>query len=67
MKIEDIDGVTCVDRPFLSTEISVWAKPPVPRTAPDYNERVYDFAQRVARLGHAEFGYARVKITFVAS
>ena len=47
MRIKDIEGVTLFDAPFLSTTATVWALPPVPRTAPDYNERVYELRQRI--------------------
>ena len=49
MKIEELDGVIHVEQPFLSTKVTVWAKLPVPHTAPDYNEKVDAFGRNVAR------------------
>jgi hypothetical protein len=61
MKIEDIEGVAFIDRPFLSNEMTVWAKLPFDRADPLYNERSHAFAERVSALGFKE-GYQSVSL-----
>ena len=65
VKLENLPGVAHVDRDFFSTTLHVWAKLPLSRDAPHYNEQAYDFQQRVAKLAFDD-GYQRVTIHAVA-
>jgi hypothetical protein len=61
VKLDNLPGVAHVDRDFFSPTLNVWAKYPVGRDVPDYNERVYDFQKQVAELAFDE-GYKSVNI-----
>ena len=61
--VEDIEGVTFVDRSFFSTEMKVWARPPFKRDDPLYNERAHDYRERISALAFKE-GFEKVALEF---
>ena len=64
MTIEEIKGVSYVNRDFFMDAMTVWAKRPVPRSAPDHNERTHDFSLFVHKAACAE-GYPTVHLTLI--
>jgi len=64
MTVEQIEGVGFVSRDFFTDAMTVWAERPVPRSAPDHNERTHDFSLLVHRTACAE-GYPTVHLTLI--
>ncbi len=64
MTVDQMKGVKFVDRDFWSDAMTVVAERPVPRSAPDHNERTYDFTMDIVKNAAIE-GYPTVHLTLL--